>query len=1129
MIIWLWVCCLLFQMSSALFAEIHFIDRIKNSAVSSSCSANGGAFGDYNRDGFPDLFIACLDRDIGSKLYENRGDGTFENRSDRISDVGAAMGGLFVDIDQDGDRDLYAIRFNRRNIWLINDKDKLRPLPDSLLSRGYAGATSASIADFDRDGLLDIFSVYRYSNPNELLLRPAVVGFNSQPEIQSVLSAGRETFSSTVFDYNGDGNLDLYVSHFGYEDALHRNDGTAFFTPVADSLGLTGVNFSVAGIPADYDSDGDFDLYIIHANEKPNKMWLNEEGVKFVHRDVGAEGIKSSSGGSATDWDLDGDIDLLVSNVEGIDVYENDGSGLFFDVSDRALTTGLRNKRKTAGITTSDYDLDGDIDALLFGLEGQDVLLSNESSRAHVIVVDWETKRASNVEVKTTDHGSQYYMTDLDSRLGSSEDLQTFIGLQGQGSVQLHVSWPSGYQQIIDNVSVDQTLRLSEPKKKGHTKIGLVQLPDGHYTWHEYLARVEIINTGEFLVTNLRLRGRVDLQGERVYEEEIKVPEIQAKTRMVVALPGWKDHSGGPFTIQIDLEGVEDDSGNGHWEREVYRHHFVDIAGEVGVDDSGNGWAAAMADGDGDGDIDLYVSNGGSFGVGENIYFRNDISHFSNVTSVNGTADSGNGTGVTFADFDSDGDQDLFMSRGGFLPPGETNRMLFNNGAGRFVDVSNDVGLSAVDASYAAVPGDFDGDGSTDLYVSQFRGQYNSLYRNKNNYFTDEWAERGIVSYQRYSGAAAAFSDLDLDGDIDLYASMFGTYDVFYANRNNHSYDKAQVGDEGDAVGIALGDYDADGDQDVYVVNQNWRSTLWENDIDRKIFVDVGDESGVENHSAGTGCAFGDYDNDGDLDLFVVNGSGPNRVYMNKGNGTFQDVTSLVGMLDTVRARSVVLGDIDDDGDLDPYIVNEGFPNRLYRNEGNSNGWLQVNLRGTLSNTDAIGARLTLYSEEELITRDVNSVAGLAQSSRRVHFGLGPVGFADSLKIVWPRGSRQDIALSSNIRSINLTEGRIPTRIVESFLTVVNQPRVFSNFPNPFNATTRLRFVLTEDSLVRCSIYNMLGQRVRNLIDEQLSAGNHEVQWDGLSDEGMKTGSGIYFYQFDFSGVTYKESMVLLR
>ena len=1120
---------MLFLSTSILFAEIRFADRTKSAAILSSCTANGGSFGDYNGDGMPDLFVACLDRDIGSKLFENRGNGTFENRSALVKGVGAAMGGLFVDIDQDGDRDLYAIRFNRRNIWLLNGEEGLQPLPDSLLSRGYVGATSVSIADFDHDGFLDLFSIYRYSNPNELLLRPTVAGFNSQPETQSVLSAGKEAFSSTVFDYNGDGNLDLYVAHFGYEDALYRNDGRAFFTPVGDSLGLTQVNFSVAGLPADYDSDGDFDLYVIHANKRPNKMWRNEGRESFVSIDVGAEGNKSSSGASATDWDLDGDVDILVSNVEGIDVYENDGHGSFVEVSDQALPNELRNEVKTAGITTSDYDLDGDIDALLLGLEGQDVLLNNESSRSHWLHIDWENSRAATVQVTTTDHGSQWYMMGSDSRLGSSEDVQNRFGLQDSDPIQLRISWPSGYRQIIDNIAVDQTLRLSEPGRERDAQIGLVQLPGDHSTWRQYLAMVEVLNTGQTSVNNLRLRGRVYLEGKRVYEEEVNVPEVQPETRSLVALPGWEDYSGGPFMIQIDVKGVEDVSGYGHWEREVYRHHFVDVAEEMGVDDAGNGWAAAMADGDGDGDIDLYVSNGGSFGVGENVYYRNDITHFSNVTDMNGTADAGNGTGVTFADFDSDGDQDLFMSRGGFLPPGEPNRMLFNEGDGRFVDVSDEVGLSAVDASYAAVPGDFDSDGRTDLYVSQFRGQYNALYRNEGNYFTDERLERGIISYQRYSGAAAAFSDFDLDGNIDLYASMFGTYDVFYANQSDDGYEKAQVGDEGDAVGIALGDYDADGDQDVYVVNQNWRSTLWENDIDRQIFVDVGGRSGVENHGAGTGCAFGDYDNDGDLDLFIVNGAGANRVYMNRGNGTFQDVASQVGMLDTVRTRSVVLGDYDNDGDLDPYVVNEGFPNRLYRNEGNSNGWLQVNLHGTSSNIDAIGARLTLYREKKSITREINGVAGLAQSSRTAHFGLGSGRPADSLVVVWPGGFRQGIALGSDTRRVDLVEGSIPTRVSDDFSTFVRESRVFNNFPNPFNANTRLRFFLQEEGPVRCSIYNALGQRVRNLIDETLLAGSHYIQWDGFSDDGLTASSGIYFYRFEVSGMMYKGSMSLVR
>ena len=101
---------MLFLSTSILFAEIRFVDHTNSAAILSSCTANGGAFGDYNGDGMPDLFIACLDRDIGSKLFENRGNGTFENRSALVKGVGAAMGGLFVDIDQDGDRDLYAIR-----------------------------------------------------------------------------------------------------------------------------------------------------------------------------------------------------------------------------------------------------------------------------------------------------------------------------------------------------------------------------------------------------------------------------------------------------------------------------------------------------------------------------------------------------------------------------------------------------------------------------------------------------------------------------------------------------------------------------------------------------------------------------------------------------------------------------------------------------------------------------------------------------------------------------------------------------------------------------------------------------------------------------------------------------------
>ena len=187
-----------------------------------------------------------------------------------------------MDIDQDGDRDLYAIRFNRRNMWFMNEESELRSF--LIFAREDMRERLVSIADFDHDGFLDLFSVYRYSSPNELLLRPTVAGFNSKPQVQSVLSAGKETFSSSAFDYNGDGSPDIYVAHFGYEDALHLNDGRGLFTAVGDSMGLTDRDFSVASIPADFDSDGDYDLYVIHANERPNAMWRNENAPSFIRR-----------------------------------------------------------------------------------------------------------------------------------------------------------------------------------------------------------------------------------------------------------------------------------------------------------------------------------------------------------------------------------------------------------------------------------------------------------------------------------------------------------------------------------------------------------------------------------------------------------------------------------------------------------------------------------------------------------------------------------------------------------------------------------------------------------------------------------------------------------------------------
>jgi len=1114
--------------STCVQAQIVFAERAVAAAVADEGAANGAAFGDYNGDGWPDLFVARIGRGLEPLLYANRGDGSFVNESATLGAIGSAMGGLFIDYDQDGDDDLYVVRFNLANALLNNSDGHLAALPAEQLATGNRGATSAAVADFDGDGAFDLFSLHRYFGANQYFPRFYEDGFiESTP---SALRSGRESFSTTVFDYDLDGDQDLYVGNFGYADLLYRNDGYGDFSQVAEKVGFVGESFSVAALPADYDNDGDLDLYIVEANESPNRMWRNDGVRGFSTRAVGAEGGSSSAGGVAADFDLDGDVDLLVSNLGAVDVYENRGEGRFADIASTAVPSSMRADYFTAGAAAADYDQDGDIDVFLSGIRGADALLRNDMRSGHWLRVELPSASPGVRVSLQTEFGTQLRELSYSTQLGSVQGDIVHFGLGRAKRAEVLVEWPSGHVRRIANVAADQVLRISPVLDSRDLIIGRVRAPADALAWQPFAPEVEVRNDGASRKLGASLRVQIYRGEESVYDERMSVPALAAGDTAVLRLPIWQPQRSGEHRFVFDIEGGAQGIRSEHWQRSYYLHPFVEVAEELGLDDSGAGWAAAYADYDDDGDLDLYVSNGGSFGAGDNALYRNDGDGFVDATVASGTADAGNGTGVVFADFNRDGYQDLFMSKGGFVPPGQANRLLYNNGDGTFFDISAAAGLDAVEASYAAVVGDYDQDGFLDLYVSQFRGQSNQLYRNVGDgRFTNSRRERRIVSYGRFSGAAAVFSDFDLDGDVDLYASMFGTYDVFYTDVGDSTYATAQVGDEGDAVGMAMGDYDGDGDLDLYIVNQSWRSALWRNDVGARTFVDVASQSGVENLGPGTGCAFGDYDNDGDLDLFVVNGHAADRVYMNRGDGTFVDMAQAFAMADTVRARAVVLGDYDNDGDLDPYIINELKPNRLYRNDANANNWLQVQVRGTESNADAIGAELTLYSAGRVLRREVNGTAGLGHSSRIEQFGLGENSRVDSLVARWPSGLSQRLEDLSINRRIYVREGMRYTAVREEVGTVPEELELAANFPNPFNAETRIRFALSQRSPVELVIFNTLGQRVANIVEDELAPGRYEVVWQGHNAVGRAVASGVYYYRLYAQGQERGRSLVLLR
>jgi hypothetical protein len=436
---------------------------------------------------------------------------------------------------------------------------------------------------------------------------------------------------------------------------------------------------------------------------------------------------------------------------------------------------------------------------------------------------------------------------------------------------------------------------------------------------------------------------------------------------------------------------------------------FTDIASAPPLNDGGNGFGIAWGDYDGDGDQDLYLVNQAS----SNKLMRNDgAGVFSDVTAAPLNV-STTGRGVAWADNDNDGDLDLYVANVG------ANK-LFRNDGGSFADVSappvNDAGTGR-----AAVWGDFNNDENVDLYHT--REAENLLFRNNGGGSFSDVTAPPVDDPSNSFGAD--WGDFDNDGDLDLYVAHGNLQsNMLFRNDGNGSFadvTSAPLNDTGDGRGAAWGDYDNDRDLDLYIANfASGQSKLFRND-GAGTFADV-----TAPPLNGSGNAFSpawaDYDNDADLDLYVTNSGSANQLFRNNG-GSFADV-SAPPVNDAGTSRAAAWADIDADGDLDLYLVNNGA-NRLFRNNSpGTNRWLHVNLRGTLSNRAAIGARVRAVTGSLSQIRDVSGGSGLyAQNSLTVEFGLGAQTSVDSLIISWPSGVEQvRTAIAAN-QVLSITEG----------------------------------------------------------------------------------------------------------
>jgi hypothetical protein len=444
---------------------------------------------------------------------------------------------------------------------------------------------------------------------------------------------------------------------------------------------------------------------------------------------------------------------------------------------------------------------------------------------------------------------------------------------------------------------------------------------------------------------------------------------------------------------------------------------FTDVADRAGVSNENFGRMAIWGDFDGDGLEDLYVAIDQRFAMrGDFLFWNQGDGTFREGSQAAGIVGKRRSFCAAAADYDNDGDIDLFIAN----LVGH-NVLYRNNADGTFTDLSGEIDLGS--ESCGAAWGDYDSDGWVDLFVTNSNPDPNALYRNRGDGSFEEVSAAAGFS-DPHVAYGVAWSDYDNDGDLDLFVSGKGP-DRLYRNEGDGTFvdvaGESGIHENGVGRGVAWADYDADGDYDLYLGNLEGANALFRNEGDGT-FVDVTKSAGVADDGWTEGVSWADYDNDGWLDLFIarIGGHGKSgetdRLFRNRGDGTFRDVSEEAGVAGmAVLNYGCPWADFDNDGDLDLYVTSGKKSMaakavvHLYRNEGSDNNWLRLRLVGKKSNRLGIGARVAVSTAAKTQIAQVTGGSGyLSQGSPILHFGLGRE-MAAAIRIEWPSGTIQEI------------------------------------------------------------------------------------------------------------------------
>ena len=554
--------------------------------------------------------------------------------------------------------------------------------------------------------------------------------------------------------------------------------------------------------------------------------------------------------------------------------------------------------------------------------------------------------------------------------------------------------------------------------------------------------------------------------------------------------------------IDYDNDGRLDLSITGTTPNRLYRNlgngNFQSVVTGIGLTQPivpGSGGGHSWADYNNDGLIDVCVTGAKTF-----LYRNNGDGTFSKIlTGVLADSMGNRGWSCTWGDYDQDGNVDLIIVHPvNFFPPGSTPNVFLRN------------------------------DGPPNYTFTRID--------------TTPITSQGFRPY-----TVGSFVDYDLDGDLDFFigSGPVSTPGVDYLYRNMKSETGiayfTRITDFAFATDLADGqnwnwiDIDNDGDLDGYRTNY---SAVRRNDLyrdDNGTYVKVTNGSIVTDQFISLANVWGDFDNDGDLDCIVVNDNGQhNNYYDNNGDGTFTSITTGDLVTNLANHHAATVGDFDNDGDLDVFVdAVQPAGKALYRNDlSNGNTWVNILCTGTASNRSGIGtkirAKATINGRPQWQIREVSSQNGFNGANMlNVHFGFGNAAIIDSLEILWPLGLRQVFVDVQPDRFYHAVEGQ-PLELVSAVgpkaAGMPQQFRLGQNYPNPFNPTTHIDYELPGEDVVSLKVFDVLGREVATLVDGRIAGGRHTVAFNAGN-----LPSGVYLYRMETRDRSATQKLLLLK